>query len=257
MDTWKFYDITHREHLFCNPMSEEKFQEFISLLRLKEGAQVLDIATGKGEFIIRLAEQYGIRGIGIDISPYCIREVSNKHQRRKPDADLRFLEMDGAGYEPERSERFDLAACIGASWIYGGHMGTLKALYTMAADESWIVAGEPFWNQEPPPEYLEATGLKRGDLGTHYENAEAGREIGLELAYTLVSNQDDWDKYEGLQWYAAESWAKENPDDPDVDEVLKRVRKDRESFLRWGRDALGWAIYVFSKQTANTGEAND
>ncbi|MBN2321889.1 MAG: hypothetical protein JXR49_22615, partial [Acidobacteria bacterium] len=24
MDTWKFYDITHREHVVCNPTSEEK-----------------------------------------------------------------------------------------------------------------------------------------------------------------------------------------------------------------------------------------
>ena len=23
MDTWKFYDITHREHVVCNPTSEE------------------------------------------------------------------------------------------------------------------------------------------------------------------------------------------------------------------------------------------
>ncbi len=37
-------------------------------------------------------------------------------------------EMDGAKYVPEYFlESFDLVACIGASWIYGGHRGTLGA----------------------------------------------------------------------------------------------------------------------------------
>ena len=76
---------------------------------------------------------------------------------------------------------------------------------------------------------------------------QLGKEFGLELAYTLVSNQDDWDQYEGLQWYAAEEWASEHRDDPDVKEVLKRVRENREMYLRWGREMFGWAIYVFKK----------
>jgi cyclopropane fatty-acyl-phospholipid synthase-like methyltransferase len=112
MDRWKYFDITHREHVFCNPMSVEKFEELIALLQLKPGALVLEIATGKGEFIIRLAEQYGIEGIGIDLSPYCISDAEQKHQHRIPNAQLRFLEMDGADYEPEKSKSFILVACI-------------------------------------------------------------------------------------------------------------------------------------------------
>jgi hypothetical protein len=247
MDRWKYFDITHREHVFCNPMSVEKFEELIVLLWLKPGARVLEIATGKGEFIIRLAEEYGVEGIGIDLSPYCISDAEQKHKERIPDAKLAFLEMDGADYEPEQPKRFDLVACIGASWIYGGHAETLKALNEMAATGSWVVVGEPYWRQEPVAEYLEAIGEERSTFGTHYENVEAGQELGLELAYTLVSNQDDWDRYEGLQWYAATEWANEHPDDPDVEEVLKRVRENRENYLRWGRETFGWSIYAFKK----------
>jgi hypothetical protein len=35
MDMWKFFDITHREHVLCNPMSSVKLEELITLLRLK------------------------------------------------------------------------------------------------------------------------------------------------------------------------------------------------------------------------------
>jgi hypothetical protein len=46
MDMWKFYDITHREHVVCNPMGEEKLARLVDLLRLPAGARVVDIACG-------------------------------------------------------------------------------------------------------------------------------------------------------------------------------------------------------------------
>ncbi len=248
MDRWKYFDITHREHVFCNPMSVDKFEELVALLRLDPADHVLDIAMGKAEFIVRLAEQYGVGGVGVDLSPYCVADAREKHQQRVPEAPLTFLEMDGADYEPEQSERFSLVACVGASWIYGGHRGTLEALIGMAAPGSWVVAGEPYWRQEPPAAYLAATGEERDAYGTHHENATTGQELGLELVYTLVSSEDDWDRYEGLQWYAAETWASEHPDDPDVEDLLERVRHNKETYLHWGRETVGWAIYVFRKR---------
>ncbi len=248
MDMMKFFGITHLEHLICDPMSPEKLEQLIALLPLKPGARVLDMATGKGEFLIRLAERYpGMTGIGVDLSPFYIADARKKQKERVPDARLQFLEMDGAQYVPEAPQSFDLAACIGASWIFGGHRGTLGALQKMAAPESWIVVGEPFWRHEPEKEYLEAIGMARNDLETHFQNAEAGREHGLEAVYTLASSQDDWDRYEGLQWHAAETWASEHRDDPDVETVLKRVRESKTAYLKWGRETLGWAIYVFKK----------
>ena len=70
MDMWKFYDITHREHIVCNPTSEEKLARLVELFRLSADASVVDIACGKGEFLIRLIEAYGVRVLGIDISPH-------------------------------------------------------------------------------------------------------------------------------------------------------------------------------------------
>jgi SAM-dependent methyltransferase len=235
MELMKFFDITHREHVYCNPMSVEKFEELIALLKLESEDRVLEVATGKGEFIIRLAEQYNIEGIGVDLSPYFISDAKKKHQQRISSAQLTFVEMDGADYKPKAPGSFDLVACIGASWIYGGHKETLKALHEMAAPEGWVIVGEPYWKREPTAKHLEAIGEKRSAYGTHYENMKVGQELGLKLVYTLVSNQDDWDKYEGLQWYAADAWTSENPDDADVEEVLKRVHESRENYLRWGR----------------------
>ena len=74
-----------------------------------------------------------------------------------------------------------------------------------------------------------------------------GEEEGLVPLYSVASNQDDWDRYETLQWHAAAEYASGNPDDPDVPELVARVAHDREVYLRWGRETLGWALYLFRK----------
>jgi len=56
----------------------------------------------------------------------------------------------------------------------------------------------------------------------------------MEAVYTLVSSQDDWDRYEGLQWYAAETWASGHRADPDVETRAEaRWRESKTAYLRW------------------------
>ena len=245
MDTIKFYDITHREHKVCNPTSGEKLTRLVELLRLPAGAQVVDIACGKGEFLIRLAEAYGARGTGIDISPFYIADAERRLKVRASNADITFNQMNGADFRPDEPHTFDLASCIGASWVFGGHTDTLEALIRMVKPGGWVIVGEPYWLQDPSGDYLEASGIAREDFGSHFSNAEAGKRLGLDLVHTIVSSKDDWDTYEGLQWYATAEYARTHPDDPDLAEVVERVEKDKAIYLRWGRDTLGWAIYMF------------
>lgn len=248
MDTWKFYDITHREHVVCNPTSEAKLAQLVGLLRLSAAAHAVDIACGKGELLIRLAEAYGVRGIGIDISPFFI-EAARKRAFALPGATkVDFRQLNGSDFRPDAPNSLALASCIGASWVFGGHAQTLDALTAMVAPGGWVIVGEPYWLQEPTEEYLASSGLTRDGFGTHRGNAEAGEQRGLELVYTLASSKDDWDHYEGLQWYATAEYARSHPDDPDLPELLERVAKDKALYLRWGRDTLGWALYVFRRR---------
>ena len=157
--------------------------------------------------------------------------------------------MNGADFKPEEPHSFDLASCIGASWVFGGHADTLEALIRIAKPGGSVIVGEPYWLQEPSEDYLEASGVAREDFGSHFANAEAGERRGLDLIHTIVSSKDDWDRYEGLQWYATAEYARTHPDDPDLAEVVGRVEKARTTYLRWGRDTLGWAIYIFRVRT--------
>jgi SAM-dependent methyltransferase len=245
MDMWKFYDITHGRHVVCNPISDEKVGLLVGLLQLPADARVVDIACGKGEFLLRLAEAYGVRGVGVDISPFYLAEAERRRRARVLEAAIDFIQLDGAEFKPDEQRSFTVASCIGASWIFGGHEATLDALLGMVEPGGWVIAGEPYWLREPPEEYLRASGLAREDLRSHAENAESGERRGLDLVHTFASSKDDWDRYEGLQWQATSEYARAHPGDPDLPELLERVAKQKASYLRWGRETVGWAIYVF------------
>ena len=246
MDSWKYYDIVHRHHTLMNPVNEDRLFEVFDLLRLPEGSRVTDIGCGKGEMLIRLAENYKIKGVGVDKSPYAIREAQRRKGERVARADLKFLEIDGKDYRPE-GDASDLSMCIGASWIYDGYKNTLKALSSMTRPLGWVMVGEPFWRKSPPAEYLRRAKLTRRLFGTHHGNVKTCESLGLAPVYALVSSLTDWDKYEGLHWYAAQEYAVLHPEDPDLKEILARDSRDRETYLKYERDTLGWAVYLSQK----------
>lgn len=245
MDSWKFYDIIHRHHTVMNPVNETRLDHLFDLMQLRRDDRVVDIGSGKGEMLIRLAEKYHVKGVGVDKSPYSIREATAHKRQRVPRADLKFLEMDGAYYKPETDASSKLAMCIGATWIYGGYGKTVNALAKMIRPSGFVMVGEPFWRRNPPQEYLEQAGFSADSFDTHEGNVATGESEGLRIVYTLVSSEADWDMYESLHWFAAAEYAITNPRDPDLEELTSRVSKDRESYLRWGRETLGWAIYLF------------
>ena len=246
MDRWKYYDVTLRDHRFCNPLNARTVDELVEVVRLAPGSRVLDIACGKAELLVRLVERWGVSAVGIDLSPYCVRDAREQAGGRVPGADVTFQEMDGADFRGDPAS-FDLAMCVGASWIFGGHAGTLRALAGFVRPGGLVLAGEPFWRRVPAPEYLDAAGERPDSFGSHAGNAAAGEAVGLTLLYAPVSSDDDWDRYEGLRWQAAERYAREHAMDPDAPEILARTRAGRDRYLRWGRDTVGWGVYLFQK----------
>jgi ubiquinone/menaquinone biosynthesis C-methylase UbiE len=232
-----------------NPVDEKKFDNLTDLLQLPHAAKVTDIGCGKGEMLIRLAEKYGIRGVGVDKSPYCIRDAKKRKDERVPEADLQFLEMNGSDYKPQTEESEDLTMCIGASWIYGGYKNTLKSLSQMTKPLGHVMVGEPFWRKTPPKLYLKSAKLSRRSLNTHKGNVTTGENVGLAPVFALVSSESDWDKYEGLHWYAAREYANSHSEDPDLKDIMAQDSKGRENYLKFERDVLGWAIYLFQKKS--------
>jgi hypothetical protein len=51
----------------------------------------------------------------------------------------------------------------------------------------------------------------------------------------------------GLQWYATDKYILSHPEDPDIPELLNKLNKEKNLYLKWERDSIGWAIYLFRK----------
>jgi SAM-dependent methyltransferase len=246
MELWRRLSIQHRDHLLCNPLSSAKLDRIVDLLRIPAGGRFLDVACGKGELLVRAARAWSADGVGVDLSPYAIADARERAQQADLAGRIELHEIDGAQYRAP-AESFDACLCIGASWIWGGYAPTLAALEHWTRPGGVVAVGEPFWLREPSREHLAGAGLERASFATHLENAQGGIERGLALLHTVVSTPDDWDVYEGLQWAAVERYALEHAGDADLHELLQTQHRHRDLYLRYGRDELGWAVYLFQK----------
>jgi hypothetical protein len=64
MDRLKFFELTRRYHVIDNPISEAKLDHVVDVLNLTANAKVLDMASGKGELVCRIAAKYGAHCTG-------------------------------------------------------------------------------------------------------------------------------------------------------------------------------------------------
>jgi len=245
MDIWLYYDVTHGMHTYLNPVNENTVLEMEDILELTPETRVLDIASGTGEMLVGFAERYGSAGVGVEISPHFHRRAEINRVERVPEADLTLLEMKGEDYRLPEGETFDVAMCIGASWIWSGFEGTLRALTGFVRPGGLIVSGEPFWRCDPSPEYLASDGMNEQDFFDLEGCAGQAAALGLRTVWMRTSSEQDWDRYEMTQVAAVDRFARENPDHPDLDDIRDGVRRGQEAYLKWGRREMGFAFWIF------------
>ncbi len=244
MDPYKYSAVSHRSLLYANPISPAKMETLFSLLDLSKDASVLDIGTGNAEVLIRLVEIYGVKATGIERSPIAIQKAYEQIAARVPQNEIEIRDMD-ASTLPELYEQFDVAICIGASEIFGGYAGTIQTLTQSVQPGGQIVVGELYWKREPAEDYLTAFGVSREEYTTNANNIATGVKQGLVPLFALAASDDEWDQYEWQRIRAIEQYAREKPDDPDTPKLLERIRWWRDMYVRWGRDTLGFALYLF------------
>ena len=68
LDIPRIFNITESAHRIHNPFTSEKLATLGAALRLERGTRVLDLGSGSGEMLCTWARDYGITGVGIDMS---------------------------------------------------------------------------------------------------------------------------------------------------------------------------------------------
>jgi SAM-dependent methyltransferase len=236
-----FHAIAERDHEIQNPTHPEKIRLLGEQLRLGPESHVLDLACGKGGPALILAREFGCRITGVERAS----EFASVARQRVVAAGLsdriEIVERDAVELELEPTH-YDVAMCLGASFVWGGLAETLAALTPGTRADGHVVVGEPYWRRWPLPDGIDDDGFV-----TLAETAERFRAAGLAIETLIASSEDDWDRYESLHWRALEEWLAANPDDPEAPEIRRRHDKNRDDYLRWGRDLLGWAMFAARK----------
>jgi len=236
----RYYVVAEEGHELQNPTSEEKLRLLGKRLDLGPGSRVLDIASGRGGPAILLAEELGCAVHGIEISP----DFHAVALERAADAGLSdrvTFELGDASTSELQADAYDAALCLGASFVYGSLADTADRLAPAVRPGGHVAVGEPFWRRLPLPDDYE----DRRDPWTTLEGTVTIFEIsGLSVVSVIASSEDDWDRYETLHWRAVERWLADPPADPEAAEIRMRHERDKRTYLRHGRDVLGWAIFV-------------
>jgi len=247
MDRNKFSAIAHRDHAFANPIGEAKLMKILGMTNLKPNNNVLDIGAGKCELLIRLVEGYQVKGTAIELYDGAIEEAKRRAATRIPKESIDYIAADaGVAVKGFGLGSFDLGVCIGSTHALGGLEETLGILKNLVKKNGYIVVGEGYWKQSPSSEYLEALGgADESECKSHADTVRVGEELGLIPLWSYVAGDEEWDDYEWLYSSSIENYCLEHPEDPDVEAMLERIRSWRRTYLQWGRDTLGFGLYLY------------
>lgn len=240
MDFFDLVNISERYIQLINPTSPEKVIKVGEILRLHPESRVIDFGCGYGELLALWGENFGISGLGVDIREHACQRARLRIIKAGLDEHIEVVCADGAEYHFQEHS-YDVAVCTGASFIWGDFEKALMAMSRAVRDEGKIVIGEPYWlRDEIAPAYRH----QLDDIYSEYELLGQIRNAGLELEYLVRASHDDWDRYEAENWHGLVQWLEENPGHPERESVIKHLRESQEEYLQFGRQYLGWEIFV-------------
>lgn len=244
MDIPRIFTITESAHRIHNPFTPEKFATLGAALRLEQGTSVLDLGSGSGEMLCTWARDYGITGVGIDMSQLFSAQAKRRAEELGVVDHVEFIHNDAAGYVA--SKKVDIAACIGATWIAGGVAGTIELLSKSLNSGGIILIGEPYWRQLPPTEDIAKACFASSvsDFLVLPELIASFGDLNYDVVEMVLADQQGWDRYEAAKWLTMRRWLEANPDDEMAKEIRDMLTQEPKRYVTYTREYLGWGVFA-------------
>jgi SAM-dependent methyltransferase len=244
LDIPRIFNITESAHRIHNPFTPEKLATLGAALRLERGTRVLDLGSGSGEMLCTWARDYGVIGTGIDMSRLFTEQAKFRAEKLGVADQVKFIHGDAAGFVSD--EKVGVAACLGATWIGGGVVGTIELLAKSLLSEGIILIGEPYWLQVPTTEdVVKGCGASAvSDFLVLPELLASFGDLNYDVVEMVLADQEGWDRYEAAKWLTMRRWLEANPDDDCVKEVRARLTVEPKRYAAYTREYLGWGVFA-------------
>ncbi|CPR14718.1 3-demethylubiquinone-9 3-methyltransferase [Brenneria goodwinii] len=244
LDIPRIFNISESAHRIHNPFTAEKFATLGAVLRMEPGTRVLDLGSGSGEMLCTWARDYGITGVGIDMSQLFSAQAKRRAEELGVTSRVNFIHNDASGYVAD--EKCDVAACVGATWIGGGVAGTIALLTRSLKPSGILLIGEPYWRQLPPTEEVarECGATSLADFLTLPELVASFDKLGYDVVEMVLADQEGWDRYEAAKWLTMRRWLEANPDDDFAQEVRAQLTISPKRHVTYTREHLGWGVFA-------------
>jgi SAM-dependent methyltransferase len=248
MDLPRHHTIREHSHRINNPFTPEKLATLGAAIGLRDGMSILDLCCGKGELLSTWARDHGIIGTGIDISTVMLHSARERAAELTVDGQVTFIHDDAAGYVA--TQPVDVAACIGATWIGDGVVGTIALLERSLRPGGIMLIGEPFWRAMPPSEEAaQACHASSIDEWTTLPGlVEQFGNLGYDLVEMVLADEDSWDRYRAAQWLNIRRFLDTNPDDELAPQLRTELDQAPLDYLRYARPLLGWGVFALIKR---------
>jgi SAM-dependent methyltransferase len=246
MDIPRQHTIREAHHRILDPFTDEKLATLGRALRLAPGTTVLDLACGTGEMLATWARDHGTVGVGVDKSSVFVGRAVERAAALG--VEVAFVNDDASGYVAQQP--VDVAACVGASWIGDGVVGTLELLEKSLKPGGLALLGEPFWREDPPDEAaVEGSGAPSRDRFRSLPRlVESFGEAGWDLVEMVLADEDSWDRYVAAQWLTTRQWLDAHP----TDELWAQMRAELDSaplaYVTYQRRYLGWGVFALMRR---------
>ena len=189
MEFLNLKNISERYMELVNPTSPQKVLTIGQMAGLKEGSRVIDFGCGYGQVLALWAQQFGISGIGIDIREHACARARQKMAERGLADRIEIVCGNAAEYRFEK-HAFDVAACIGATFIWDGYRLTIRKMKEAIRPDGKLVIGEAYWLKGTvPPEFAQ----QEQSVHTEYQLLHMAREEGFDFEYVVRASHDDWE----------------------------------------------------------------
>jgi len=223
-----------------NPTTPGRVLEAARLARLGPGALVLARGGWSAGVLALRAGPGGGRGSGRARRPRAV-EAARARLAAAGCADRVEVRCQDATAPLALPAGITVALCLGSASLFGGTAAAIGALRRLLPPGGRAVLGERYWRTDrAPPEFARDF----PDCLSEYELLMVAREEGFALTGVVRSTEAEFDADEGASWAACRARLRSDPGDDGVRAYLARVQ---EEYLGYGRELVGWAMYVLDE----------